>query len=97
MTIKERIAQAARGESEIDHLIFAVFEMGKEAAAREICDEHNRRVALMRQAANTHPYRHLCNSIIDAGQGEPYGDIIYTPHYAGDMTDTFGNDEWTLD
>ena len=96
MTIKERIAQAKHGESEIDHLIFAVYEMGKEAAAKEICEEHNRRVELMRQAANAHQYRHLCNSIIDAGQGKPYGDIIYTPHYAGDMTSTFGDDEWTI-
>lgn len=88
MTIKDRINQALTWETDEDKLIAIIYEIGKEIATRKICNEHNARVAKMRAAAKGHRYHALCDSIIDAGGP----DIIYSPNYAGDILDTFGND-----
>jgi len=91
MTIEERIRQALTWETEEDKLIAIIYEMGKEAATKTVCDEHNKRLIKMQAAARASRYHILCRKIIDEGGG-----IIYSPHYAGDITETFGDNEISL-
>jgi hypothetical protein len=72
-----------------DGLIVLAYWMGRESAAKTVCDEHNRRVELMREAARKEHCHHVAHRVIDAG-GQ---DQIYSPDYAGDVTSTFGGDD----
>jgi len=76
-------------DNPVERLVALAYIAGQEAATKTICDIHNSRIAKMRQAAKNHRYHRLANSIIDAG-----GDMIYSPHYAGDVTCELCADEW---
>jgi hypothetical protein len=94
MTAHEKIKQAMQHgptPDSIDGLICLAYYIGREAAARTICDEHNRRIAAMRAQADAEHCRHVAHRVIDAAGG----DSIYSGDYAGDVTATFGADEVT--
>ena len=69
-------------------LVAMAYYMGRESASREICDEHNTRIAKARDKAKGLRYHIMANGVLDAMGG----DMIYSPDYAGDMTDSFGRD-----
>ena len=70
-------------------LIAMAYYIGRESAVKEICDIHSARVTAARQAAKGYRYHRMANAVLNAMGG----DMIYHPDYAGDMTDTFGDDE----
>ena len=104
MTNQARLKAALDGTTDIDPLIRYAYYAGKTAAAKTVCDEHARRLAAMRTAADGQRYYRLAHKIITAGQvvrrdpwtvaGNP--DAIYHPDYAGDYPETFGEDETNL-
>lgn len=85
--IKEHGPDTTQGAPE--SLIVFAYYMGCEITARQICDEHNRKNAAMREWASKQRYHFLANSAINAG-GE---DQIRSSHYANDVLETFGGDE----
>lgn len=93
VTINERIDQARagrQGDNPIDDLIRAAYYRGKHQAARVVCDEHNKRMKAMREAASKCRYHNMANAVLNAPRT---GDQIYHPDYADDFTITFGDDE----
>lgn len=82
---------------EINQLIRVAYFLGREGATRTICDKHNAIVAEMRERANQCRYHHMAHTIIGERQGTKYDDIIYSPDYACDFTNEFGNDEFKGD
>jgi hypothetical protein len=93
MTASEKISQLVRTlgptPTTPDGLLVLAYYMGREEAARRLCDEHNKRVAAMRAAADQEHCHHVAHRVITAGGP----DQIYSPDYAGDVTSTFGGDE----
>jgi len=102
MTIRERIEQALQGESAEDQLIRIAYYLGREQVATHICDEHNIRMAAIREAANKCRYYRLAHKIIDAGQSartdnwtvRDNPDAIYHADYAGEYAGEFGGDTY---
>ncbi len=97
MTIKERIDEALASpdlsyESDsLDKLIAVAFYFGAEAAAKRICDEHNRLASeAIEKAQKIRYWKQAINIMGDLAKP------IYDPNYAQDMTDTFGDDETNL-
>jgi hypothetical protein len=86
MTASEKISQLVRTlgptPTTPDGLLVLAYYMGREEAARRLCDEHNKRVAAMRAAADQEHCHHVAHRVITAGGP----DQIYSPDYAGDVT-----------
>jgi len=96
MKIREKL-QKLDWDNEVERLVALGYLAGREAAAREICDIHNERLAKMRDAAQSCRYYHMANAIINAGQGAGNeDDTIYSPDYAGDVTEELCADEWPI-
>lgn len=96
MTIKDRVNTIMhtphiwdadeRTPATVDKMIAMAYYMGYEMATREVSDQYNTLIAAQRKRANACRYSKMANAII----GDQ--DYIYSPDYAGDMTNTFGND-----
>lgn len=90
MTVEERILKAiANADCEvdsIDKIISLAYYMGRESAAKEVCDKAHDIFKQQRQAANNCRYHNLAR--------EMQGNIthLYHPDYSGTMMDEFGND-----
>ena len=90
MTINERIKIAINsfdGEVDsIDKLIAVAYFAGREAAAKEICDQAHDIFSEQKKRANHCRYSHMAMEI----QGNV--DSIRSADYCAEMTNTFGND-----
>lgn len=71
---------------DVSKLVAIAYFMGREEAAKEICDKARAVYSEQRERANACRYHNLANKII--------GNIkyIYSSDYAGDMTAMFGSD-----
>jgi len=87
--IKQLVKDVGPTPKTQEGLIVLAYWMGRESAAKSVCDEHNKRVAAMRAAADKEHCHHVAHRVITAGGA----DQIYSPDYAGDVTSTFGGDE----
>jgi len=87
--IKQLVKDVGPTPTTQEGLLVLAYWMGRESAAKSVCDEHNRRVAAMRAAADKEHCHHVAHRVITAGGA----DQIYSPDYAGDVTSTFGGDE----
>ena len=94
MTVKERIERALENremESDsIDKIIALAYYMGREQAAKEVCDSAKAIFAGQRKRAAESRYHNFAMAI----QGNI--DYIYHPDYAGDMTAEFGSDRTVI-
>jgi hypothetical protein len=86
--VNELVSQNGPEPSTLEQLVVFAYYMGREEATKRICDEHNRRIKVMRDRANAMRYYKLASSVIGAE-----GSMIYSSDYAGDVISTFGNDE----
>lgn len=90
MTIEERILKAIKNmdceTDNTDKIIALAYYMGREAAAKEICDKAHDIFMQQRRAADYCRYHHLARDV--------QGNIthIYHPDYSGAMMDEFGDD-----
>jgi len=91
MKIREKL-ENLNWDDNIEHLVALAYLAGQEKATKEICDIHNHKIANMRKYAKNLRYHKMASSVIDAGQG----DLIYSGHYAGDVTTELCDDEWPL-
>ena len=67
----------------VEKLIALAYYIGKEEATRDISDKYNER-------ANACRYKHMAHFVIGDTK------FIYSPDYAGDMTEAFGSDETNI-
>lgn len=79
-----------------NQIIRIAYFLGREQATKEICDQHNFRIATMRERAKKVRYHNLVNSIIDNvdDNGVKTDDSIYSPDYAGDFGHEFAQDDF---
>ena len=70
-----------------EKLIIMGYYIGLEEATKDISDKYHDLIAEQRKRANDSRYHRLANEII--------GDknYIYSPNYAGEMTEAFGHDK----
>jgi hypothetical protein len=94
MTVKERIKKAIENVDmeidSIDKLITLAYYMGKEQAAKEVCDNARQIFTEQKKKAKESRYHNFAMAI----QGNI--DYIYHPDYAGDMTAEFGSDRTVI-
>ena len=100
MTIREKLQNLDWTDS-VEHLVALAYIAGQEEATKNICDEHNRRMTIMREAADRCRYRFMAHAILNApktnsrtGHGWNGDDTIYSPNYAGDVTEVLCANEW---
>lgn len=93
MTAKERVYEVVRDSKKVDmdkdsvdKLIMIAYFMGREKAAKEICDEAREIFREQRKRAEECRYYNMAMKV----QGSNYR--IYSSDYSGDFTNTFGND-----
>jgi hypothetical protein len=94
MKANERIQNAVKSADmevdNIDKLISLAYYMGRESAAKEVCDAARKTFGEQHKRAIENRYHLLAEKVV--------GNVthIYHPDYAGDMTDMFGSDETKL-
>lgn len=94
MTIAERVKKIVKDGCDIDDgksaslekLVYIAYFMGREEAARRVCDKASDLIKAQRQRAKACRYHGMANAIIGDA------DYIFDGDYSGDMTDAFGND-----
>lgn len=74
----------------VEKLIALAYYIGKEEAARDISDKYNALLREQRERANACRYKHMAHYVIGDTK------FIYSPDYAGDMTEAFGSDETNI-
>ena len=94
MTVLEKIKACVDNfdceTDNVDKLIALAYYIGKEKATKDISDQYNALLREQRERANACRYKHLAHSVIGDKQ------FIYSPDYAGDMTEAFGSDETNI-
>jgi hypothetical protein len=94
MTAKERVLKALENREfevdSIDKIITLAYYMGREQAAKEVCDSVRAIFSEQQKRAAESRYHNYAMTI----QGNI--DYIYHPDYAGDMTSMFGSDGTVL-
>ncbi len=95
MTVKERVLETLNVVDmdcdSYEKLIAMAYYMGRERATREICDKHNARMKKIKERAKSCRYWKMAEKVLGEEAGE-----IYSADYAGDMTETFADDETEL-
>ena len=94
MTVKERIRQAVDSMDcdvdDINKIVALAYYMGREQAAKEVCDRANTIFAAQRKAAQDCRYRNMAMQI----QGGY--EYIHHADYSQTMSDMFGADYTSL-
>jgi DNA-directed RNA polymerase delta subunit len=89
--VNEIVNNCDMGIDDIRKIIATAYYMGREAAAREICDDAHKIFEDQKSRAEECRYYNLAKQI----QGGV--SIIYSPDYAGDVTNTFGKDRTNVE
>lgn len=93
-TIRERVKMALENHDfetdNLDKLIALAYFMGQEEATRRISDRYNAHLAAQHKRAEACRYHKMAAEIVGPEK------FLYSPDYAGDMTDLFGKDETEL-
>lgn len=95
MFISERIKAVVQdwpdcSKDSIDRLILAAYYIGLEKGTRETSDRYNQHIAKQRERANACRYHRMAMEIVGA---ESY---LYSPNYAGDVTEMFAGEQTEL-
>lgn len=94
MTIYERIKNAVQNADmetdNIDKLIAAAYQIGREEAAREICDRASEIFTQQQERAADCRYHEMA-ARVQGGISR-----IYSPDYSQDIKNTFGSDQTEL-
>lgn len=89
-TVKERVEQALNNLNcdvdNVDKIIALAYHMGRESAAKEVCDMVAALIAEMRERADNCRYYHMAHAVIGKVNGIYHGD------YDQAMTNIFGKD-----